>query len=158
METKTEPKEELKDISPRQEERKAARKERIPLGNARLKLTAPAKDGKVRRWVNDKGGRIQQAQEGEYEFVADDGMQIGDPGTDGNQDLGSRVSRIVGTKEDGRPLSAYLMEIDKEIYDTDQMEKAKKLDEVDSEIRRGSFKQKPTDNRYIPKEGITYKP
>jgi len=51
-----------------------------------------------------------------------------------------------------------LMEIDKEIYDTDQMEKAKKLDEVDSEIRRGSFKQKPTDNRYIPKEGITYKP
>lgn len=142
----------------RQAEKKAKRKERIPLGNARLKLTAPVKEGKKRRWINDVGGRLDMAQQGGYEFVTDSNLQIGEAGTDGNQDLGTRISRVVGTREDGQPMQAYLMEIDEDLYNEDQAAKARKLDEVDNEIRRGNIKREKNDARYIPKEGITYKP
>ena len=145
--------------TPRQEERKLARKERIPVGNSRLKLSARnIPPGKVGRWFVDWGGRIEEATAGYYDFLSSKGVVIGDPGTEGNEDIGTRVSKITGVNPDGTPQRSYLMVIDKETYDADQVEKAKKLDEVDSEIRRGSFKAKPNDNRYVPKEGITYKP
>ena len=140
--------------------KKLGRKERVPFGGARLKLSVPAKKGKVRRWVNDVGGRCQLAGEGGYEFVADDGLKIGDANIDsGNQSLDSRVSRIVGTQADGRPLTSFLMEIDEKLYKEDQEEKQKKLDSVDAQIQRGNIEgQVGRDGRYIPKEGISYKP
>jgi len=143
-----------------QTEKKQRRKERIPFGGPRLKLSAPKKEGKVRRWVNDIGGRCQLAEDGGYEFVTDDGLKIGDTDVgNGNQSLDSRVSRIVGTQSDGSPLTAFLMEIDEEFYEEDQREKQKQLDLLDAQIQRGNIEgQVGRDGRYIPKEGITYKP
>ena len=140
--------------------KKPGRKERVPFGGARLKLSVPAKEGKVRRWINDVGGRCQLAEGGGYEFVTDDGLKIGDTNIgSGNQSLGSRVSRIVGTQADGKAMTAFLMEIDEELYKEDQEEKQKKIDLIDEQIQRGNIEgQVGRDGRYVPKEGISYKP
>lgn len=139
--------------------RKASRKERIPLGSPRQKLSAPTVAGKVRRWVNDSGGRLPMAEQGGYDFVQDNGEKIGDTNIgSGNQDMGSRISRIVGTKEDGSPLRAYLMEIDEDLYREDQADKAARIKEVDDQIRLGNVERKADDGRYVPRDGITYKP
>lgn len=139
---------------------KAARRERVPFGGTRMKLSFPDKPGKVRRWVNDVGGRCQLAENGGYDFVTDEGMKIGDTAVgSGNQDMGSRVSRIVGTNADGSPMRAFLMEIDKDTYDGDQNEKQKPLDLIDAQIRGGNVEGRVgQDGRYIPNEGINYKP
>ena len=138
---------------------KPGRKERIPLGTPRQKLTAPSAPGKVRRWMNDAGGRLAMAQQGGYEFVTDDGLKIGDTNIgSGNMDLGSRVSRPVGTTADGKPLNAYLMEIDEDLYNEDQATKAAQIKAVDDQIRHGNTERKPDDGRYVPENGINYKP
>lgn len=138
---------------------KPGRKERIPLGAPRQKLTAPTAKGKVRRWVNDDGGRVPMAEQGGYDFVTDNGLKIGDTGINsGNQDLGSRISRIVGTKGDGTPLRAFLMEIDEDTYKEDQTAKAQRVKETDDQIRHGNIERKSDDGRYVPRDGINYKP
>lgn len=143
---------------------KADRKERIPLGNVRAKMTVDdgTRDkyqGKRLRWVNDTAdGRLQNAELGGYEFVTADGTERIGEGSNGNSDLGSRVSRIVGTKEDGQPMRAYLMAIDEELYQEDQAEKQKEVDQIDTHIRSGAIGgTKPgQDGRYV--KDINYKP
>ena len=144
----------------KEETKKPGRKERIPFGGTRLKLSVPPREGKVMRWVNDVGGRCQLAENGGYEFVTDDGLKIGDTNVgSGNQSLDSRVSRIVGTQADGSPLTAFLMEIDEELYKEDQDEKQRKLDLIDDQIKHGNIEGiVGRDGRYVPKEGIVYKP
>lgn len=143
---------------------KAERKQRIPLGTLRAKMTVDEETrelyrGKRLRWVNDTAdGRIQNAEDGGYAFVHATGQeQIGEGGN-ANSDLGARVSRIVGTKEDGSPLRAYLMAIDEELYQEDQQVKQKEVDEIDSQIRNGAVGSvKPgQDGRYV--KDISYKP
>lgn len=143
---------------------KADRKERVPLGAIRAKMTVDEatkekNKGKKLRWVNDTAdGRIQHAEAGGYDFVTGDGTERIGEGQDGNSDLGSRVSRIVGTKEDGTPLRAYLMAVDEEFYKEDQLAKQKEVDEIDAQIRSGSVgSTKPgQDGRYV--KDISYKP
>lgn len=147
------------DKTEKAEAKKAARRERVPFGGARMKLSFAEKEGKVRRWINDVGGRCQLAEEGGYNFIHDEGEKIGDTAIgSGNQDLGTRVSRVVGTNPDGSPQRAYLMEIDKDLYEEDQAEKQERLDVIDAQIRGGNYEGRVgQDGRYIPKEGITYK-
>lgn len=150
----TKPAEEIKPV------KSAARKERIPLGRTRLKLTAPKRPGFHRHWINDVGGRLEEAENGSYKFVTDDGLKVGETALgSGNQDLGSRVSRIVGRAEDGKPIRAYLMEIEEEYYQQDQREKQKRLDVIDAQIRGGTFNPDNDNdmNRYVPSEGISIK-
>lgn len=136
------------------------RKERIPFGTIRQKLNYKGRAGKVSRWVNDVGGRCQLAEDGGYSFVTDNDLKIGDTDVgSGNQSLDTRVSRIVGTLADGSPQRAFLMEIDEEVYKDDQKEKQKKIDLIDDQIQRGNIEGRVgLDGRYIPKEGINYKP
>lgn len=47
------------------------------------------------------------------------------------------MSQIVGTKEGGEPLRAYLMEIREDWYKEDQAAKTKRTDEIEAQIRRG---------------------
>jgi hypothetical protein len=115
--------------------------------------------GKRMRWINDTAdGRVQRAEDGGYGFVTADGTERIGEGQNGNSDLGSRISRIVGTKEDGTPLRAYLMAIDEEYYQEDQAAKQKEVDEIDAQIRSGSVgNTKPgQDGRYV--KDISYKP
>jgi hypothetical protein len=119
------------------------------LGVSRTKLAVPSRAGYVRRWVNDSEGRLQQAEQGGYQFVEDQKLQIGDPDIDNtNRDLGARVSRVVD-KSTGK--KAYLMEIKAEFYEEDQRIKKASLDETDAAIRKGTLHD--ADNRYIPEKG-----
>jgi hypothetical protein len=97
---------------------------------------------------------LEDAEAGGYRFVE----RISNVGTPdvipGNTDTGSRTSKIVGVKDDGSPLRAYLMEIDRETYEADQAAKADRIKEVEDTIRSGNIDGKASDGRYIPTEGI----
>lgn len=133
------------------------RKERIPFGVPQSRLTVANPDPSfVYRWVNDDGrGRIDRALAGGYEFAPSVGQKVGSGSADGNSDVGSKVSRIVGTQEGGAGMRAYLMRIPRELYDQDQRAKQAQVDEVDKAIRRGDAHKSGDDKRYIPKEGTS---
>ena len=105
------------------------KRRRASVGGHAMKLTAPAKPGMVRRWFNDLNNRIAEAGELAYEFVTDRGIKTSDPS--------SRVSRIVGTKPNGEPLHAYLMETPDELYAEGVAEKEAHNAQVDEAIAAG---------------------
>jgi hypothetical protein len=118
----------------RQETRDATgRKQRIPLGAPQQKLLATIRPGYVGRWVNDEGGRLAQAEAAGYSFVAPDTKTA----TGSNADPGTRISRIVGSQENGQPLRAYLMEQTEENYAEDQKAKQSQIDAFDEAMKRG---------------------
>lgn len=117
-----------------------ARPGRKPLGRQEAKLAYPERPGFKRRWINDKPGRVNDAKLAGYSHVEEGGSKP--------------VERTVGTAEHGGGLKAYLMEIPVEFYNEDFAEKQQSLDEIDGEIFRGTFKQEPGDNRYVPQGGI----
>lgn len=132
------------------------RRKRVPLGVPRMKLTAQnIPEDKQARWINDKPGRIADALRGSYQFLNKDGIVVGTGYEDENEDIGSRVSRVVGKEDDGTPIIAYLMVIDKDLYEEDQAEKMKQVDMVDEAIKGGDFLNKPGDGRYVPEQGIS---
>lgn len=118
--------------SERQAEVEAAappkRRRRASVGGHALKLQAPQRPGFVRRWVNDDGNRIANAEELAYDFVHEPGAQ--------STDVGSRVSRLVGTKANGEPLRSYLMETPEEEYRAGQDEKEAHLRQIDEAMTR----------------------
>lgn len=103
---------------------RVGRRRRASVGGHSLKLKAPTREGFVRRWVNDDGNRIANAQELAYDFVNDTSIE----GTG----EGSRVSRLVGTKANGEPLRAYLMETPVEEFRAGVDEKEAHLKEIDA--------------------------
>lgn len=135
-----------------------ARKTRIPMGGHRYKLDTDAREGYKRRWFNDKGDRLASAERAGYEYVL--AARVGDPDVTNVTDPGSKVSKIVGTDENGNPLRAYLMETRWEFYDEDQAAKEDRLREIDDQIRGAEFGGgKPGhDGRYVPASGIKYQP
>lgn len=134
------------------------RKERVPFGVPQSRLTvANQEPGFIYRWVNDDGrGRLDRALAGGYEFAPTvTGQKVGSGTADGNSDVGSRVSRIVGTQEGGAGMRAYLMRIKREWYIEDQRAKQAQVDEVDKAIRRGDAHKSGDDQRYVPSAGIS---
>lgn len=130
--------------------RRSSRKERVPLNAMQQKLQAPQREGYVRRFVNDEGGRIKDFERAGYTHVEDSEIH-----TDGT---GERISRRVGVHEDGSPMYAYLMEQDQKWYAEDQDTKQAELDKADAAIQRGEIAgQVGSDGRYVGKQGITYK-
>ncbi len=137
--------------TPRAETREeSGRNTRVPLGVARSKLTVAGRAGYVRRWINDYDGRLQNAQDGGYEFVQSDNVkQIGDADVDNeNRDLGARVSRVVDKTTGQR---AYLMEIKEEFYKEDQKAKIAKVEETDRRIKKGKLEE--VEESYVPDNG-----
>lgn len=122
---------------------------RVPLGSPQRKLDARIPEGKKGRWINDTGGRISDALRGGYYFITDTGDVAAN-----NENLGSCISKSVGTQESGLPLEAYLMVIDEKLYAEDQREKQKIPDQVDKQILKGTVEQMAGDQRYIPSAGI----
>ena len=107
-----------------------ARRRRGTVGGHSLRLQAPSRDGYTRRWVNDDGNRIADAEELAYDFVSEPLAK--------SSDAGSRVSRLVGTKANGEPLRAYLMETPHELYADGLAEKEALNRTVDEAIASGS--------------------
>ena len=134
------------------------RKERVPFGVPQSRLTVANQDPNfVYRWVNDDGrGRIDRALAGGYEFAPSEfGQKVGTGTADGNSDVGSKVSRIVGTQENGAGMRAYLMRIPRDLYTQDQRAKQSQVDEIDKAIRRGDAHKSGDDKRYVPSAGIS---
>ena len=140
------------------EEPKRTRKERQPLGVQRQKLDFEQKPGKVRRIINTNWhkdpNRFQNALDGGYTVVMKE--DVGDTShlADLPEELGSAVTRIVGTNKDGSKIIGVLMEIDEELYNEDQAMKDEPLQEIDNQIQRGQFGMSSNDARYVPKGGI----
>lgn len=137
--------------APRETTREASgRNTRVPLGVARSKLTVAGRPGFVRRWINDSEGRLQNAQDGGYQFVQNEVVaQIGDADIDNeNRDMGARVSRVVNQTTGQR---AYLMEIQADFYQEDQAAKVAKVEETDKRIRKGKLEE--VEESYIPDQG-----
>lgn len=132
------------------------RKARGPLGGGVQKLTVEQRPGFVRRWVNDDAGRLTMFENNDYNFVTDP-AKVGDGVQDGNSDLGSRISTIVGKKEDGTPQRAYLMEIREDWYQEDQAKKAEKIaaDERGMILANGSTNEIEAGKSYVPEGGIS---
>ena len=145
---------------PTKEEKRKTKKSRIPLGRMRAKLSIDNYDipkDKVARWINDKPGRLRAAEEGGYTFVNDPEAKIGEEPLSGRNSLESNVSRTVGTHEDGSPMTAYLMVIDKDLYEQDQAEKQAVVDETDEAIKGGKLQETADEKRYVPPGGIVIK-
>lgn len=105
------------------------RRRRASVGGHSLKLSAPARDGYVRRWFNDDNNRIAEAKELAYEHVTDQSAQSSSSDT--------RISRLVGTKANGEPLRAFLMETPVEEYAAGQAEREAQNRMVDEAITAG---------------------
>lgn len=130
---------------------------RIPLGANKYKFQLSERDtkeferlGLVPRWVNDIGGRINQALAGGYQFASPDmAPSIGESavcrGGDGPS-VDSTV-RQVASKE--HPIMyAYLMWIQKEFYDEDQEAKQDAINERELDLVRGGGAG--IDKTYLP--------
>ena len=107
----------------------AKRRRRANVGGHAMRLQAPERTGYVRRWVNDDGNRIAKSEELAYDFVTDTSIEGTGEGT--------RVSRLVGTKANGEPLRAYLMETPVEEYQAGLAEKEAANRQIDDAINRG---------------------
>lgn len=106
----------------------AKRRKRGSVGGFKKKLDAPERKGYVRRWVNDDGNRLAEMGELAYDFVSDTSIK--------SSDAGSRISRLVGTKANGEPLRAYLMETPEKEYQAGVDEKEAQLKEIDEAMHR----------------------
>ena len=118
---------------------KQARK-RIPLGTRNI-LTAPKKPGFVRRFVNDKGDRIQAFKDAGWaaaEMVA----EVGDDKAGRATSMGSSATPSVGGGQ-----RAVLMEIPEEYYDADNKAKQAKIAQVEKEISRNKPGQDGLDGK-----------
>jgi hypothetical protein len=130
---------------------------RIPLGRHRRKLSIdhlniPA--DKVARWVNDKPGRLNQALEGGYQMVRNPIDETAGERTLVTESIGDSLTAVVGSDEAGRAITAYLMVIDKDLYEEDQAFKQLEVDALDEAITEGRVE--PGEGQYIPSGGIKY--
>lgn len=116
-------------VQPKKRGPKPKRRKRPSLESFRTKLSAPSRPGFVRRWANDEGNRVEELQNRDYDFVEEKGIST--------QSGGSRVSRYVGTKPNGDPMHAYLMEVPEEYYKEDQEAKEQINNRVDEALRAG---------------------
>jgi hypothetical protein len=116
------------------------RRRRASVGGHALKLSAPTREGVTRRWVNDDGNRIAEARELGYDFVSETGIQTADPG--------SHISRLVGTKANGEPLHAHLMETPNELYAEGVAEKEAANRLIDEAITAGRDSTGRLENQY----------
>lgn len=105
------------------------RRRRASVGGHAMKLSAPQREGYHRHWFNDDGNRIADAAELGYEFVTDTGVKTSGPG--------SRISRLVGTKANGEPKHAFLMETPNELYAEGVAEKEAHNRQIDDAIIAG---------------------
>lgn len=137
--------------------REEARRKRVPMSGRRTKLQLSDEDAKrfkehgwTVRWVNDKDGRIQQARAGGYHFVTqEEAPSIGQFMLEsGSNDLSGKVSLIVS--KGGDPIEAFLMKIQTEYYDEDQLAKESANRAYDQALQAGQPGGNVVDNQYVP--------
>ena len=116
------------------------RRQRVPFSANRTRLQIDTKfPGFYTRWFNDQDGRLQRAEAAGYEYVQRNEIgQVGDKDVaNGNTDVNSRVSRVVGRTRDNQPIRAYLMKQRDEFRKEDDAAKEERNAMVDVAIRAG---------------------
>jgi len=114
------------------------KKKRMPIHQHRDILAVPNMPAdKKARWVLDRENRLQIFQDAGYQFVDQEDVEVGDRKVEGSREVGDVVC-IRGT-DDGCRL--YLMAIDRELFDSDQLAKSEKLDAVDQELQANVLKK-----------------
>ncbi|MBW1845538.1 MAG: hypothetical protein JRI94_00030 [Deltaproteobacteria bacterium] len=113
------------------------RKERIPVGQ-RNRLTAPRRPGYKRRFVNVQPGRVQMFEDAGYQMVTDQTYDPDNPGVikAGSQPRGTTPLGSAVVEEVGGGQQAVLMEIREDWFNEDQARKARRLDEMEAQIKR----------------------
>lgn len=133
---------------------------RIPMALPEQKLRVPEIPGYRCHWFRGTQQRLQQAQAAGYEFVDRDEVELTNTGlandalSDGNTDLGSRVSLAASDGADGEGmLRLYLMKLRKEYFDEDERLIAEKHEKIAATIRGDGVREAGQDNsnRYVPK-------
>lgn len=120
------------------------RNKRRKFGDRKTKGSVPEIPGYYVRWVNDDEKRkpetLSELIERGYQFVNRNHTPIG-VGIDLNttSDVGELVSKVVGTKENGQPMRAYLVAIRNDWRQEDRGAFHKKLDGQENTIRRGGY-------------------
>lgn len=131
--------------------RQSPRPKRTPIGT-RNKLTAEPREGYVRRWVNDRDGRVQMFEEAGYEVVRKP-TEVGEGVSAEATQLGSVVRKPVGGG-----VNAVLMEIPKEWNEEDQARKEDALKQKEksllSEAKEGFYGEGLKIDRGSPKVTI----
>ena len=129
----------------------ATRRRRSNLGGATLKLEVFGSiSGYHLYWENDDGHRLELLLAEGFEFVkpSEVGMERTSTRIVSDDDVTDRVSKYVGTTEEGKPMRAYLMKCPLDIWEEIQesihdVTAARDRDILDSHNR--------DDNRYQPK-------
>lgn len=154
-----EKKEEVK--SQRQLEIERIRKNRVPPGIPSMNLDYPVREGYTRRVVCDRHGRLDKFLAGGWSFVQQDALEEKASGAlkvTTREGLDSRVSQVVGSHKDNRPMTGYLMEIPEELYEEDQAAKMEHIDDLEASLRQGTDADGGAspgkDGRYVPSTGI----
>lgn len=127
------------------------RRERVPFSTNRRRLALNKElDGFITRWFNDLDDRLQRAEDAGYQYVHRKEIgQVGDKDiSNGNTDVNSRVSRVVGRQPTGQPIRAYLMKIRKDWYEADQAKKEEVNARVDQAITAGKSGGAKVENQY----------
>lgn len=130
----------------------APRSRRGGLGGPTLKLNVFGTiDGFHLYWENDTDSKIQQLLQEGFDFV--DPKEVGmETRVVVDGDISNKLSKFVGTKEDGTPMRAYLMKCPLDIWEDIQHDIADLTSSRDSAIRDSA--ETPAADRYKP-EGYT---
>ncbi len=119
------------------------------LGGARLKLAVHGEiPGYKMYWCNDDGNELAELLSEGFEFVKPEEVSV-NRGVVQDSDVDSRVSKYVGTKQNGDPMRAFLLKCTQDIWDELQAISQDQANEWDSAIRAGVVGD--VDNRYNPK-------
>lgn len=117
-------------VDAKQTNNEGTTRKRIPLGSRNI-LTAPKKNGFVRRFVNDKGDRVQAFKDAGWTLVEE--APVGDPKLGRASSIGSVTNPSVGAGQ-----RAILMEIPEKYYQEDYNAAQAKITQVENEIKRKS--------------------
>ena len=133
------------------------RPKRVPIAESRNVLTLKgAPEGYVYRWVQDYDDRLLRFYAAGYTHVHDTGgtLTIGDRNVEPDRQLGSVVSKVVGTNaKTGALRTDYLLAISQEWYDEDQKAKQLAIDEsvkaLDEKARKAGLDGAGTQLNYV---------
>lgn len=121
----------------RNELKSKVRPDRVPVYEAnRNKITVAGLDHEnfMYRWVNDTEGRIDMFLNAQWEFVAKDGLKVGDGGVDSSARTSSAMSKGMGGG-----VVAYLMRIPKDIWLMDQARKeTEEIASLEADMKRNA--------------------
>lgn len=146
--------------SKRTEEQRAKRRRRADTtheGYMRLGVRDDLLDRKkfAYRWINDSAGRIDAlTKRDDWDIVVDPEIK------EDSKSEGAPVRELVGAKQDGTPLYAYLCRKPLEWHREDRAKKLREVNKLEADLKRGQLKDAgalSADNpsAYIPGDGIS---